>query len=52
VKVQHLHWPIADPSGAGVLEQDVVEAFRRTRDEISSRLSEYFGAVSRDGDRR
>jgi arsenate reductase len=42
--VERLHWPLSDPSSSGVLEADVVESFRRVRDDLWSRLSAYFGA--------
>jgi arsenate reductase len=41
-EVQRLHWPIVDPSGAGVLEADVLDSYRRVREELWSRLSTYF----------
>jgi len=31
VRVERLHWPIADPSPAGVLEGDVLAGYRRVR---------------------
>jgi len=42
VRVKRLHWPLADPSAAGVLEGDVLAGYRRVRDELWSRLSAYF----------
>jgi arsenate reductase len=42
VRVQRLHWPLPDPSGAGVLENDVLSGYRRVRDELVSRLTAYF----------
>jgi arsenate reductase len=44
VQAQRLHWPLADPSSVGVLEADLYDAYRRLRDELWLRLSEYFGA--------
>jgi arsenate reductase len=46
-QVERLHWPLADPSAAGVLESDVVEAYRSVRDDLWSRLSAFFGAHER-----
>src|SRR4030095_1241736 len=34
VRVERLHWPLADPSGASVLDGDVLAGYRRVRDEL------------------
>lgn len=35
-----LHWPLPDPAGSGS-ESELIERFRRTRDEIKKRLEEF-----------
>ena len=37
-----LHWPIEDPVGAAGTEEEKLEAFRRTRDEIGHRIRMLF----------
>jgi arsenate reductase len=37
-----LHWGLPDPAAAGGSEEERLEAFRRTRDELSRRLSVLF----------
>ncbi|UCF81614.1 MAG: arsenate reductase ArsC [Acidobacteriota bacterium] len=37
-----LHWPIEDPVGAAGTEEERLEAFRRTRDEIERRIRGFF----------
>ena len=41
--VTRLAWPLADPAAVGGSDAERLEAFCRTRDEIASRLHEYFG---------
>jgi len=38
-----LHWPLPDPAGAAGSDEEVLEAFRRTRDRIRELLIERFG---------
>jgi arsenate reductase len=49
-RVERLHWPLADPSGGGVLEDDVLGGYRRVRDELWSRLTAYFETQTRPAD--
>ena len=37
-----LHWPIEDPVSAAGTEEEELEAFRRTRDEIERRIRRFF----------
>ena len=46
-EIERLHWPIADPSAASVLDQDVLGGYRRIRDELWSRLTAYFQSAAR-----
>lgn len=39
-KAKRLHWALPDPSGQGGTDDEKLERFRRTRDEIRSRLLE------------
>ena len=41
--VERLHWPLADPDGAGG-EEAVLVRFRATRDELERRLRNFFGS--------
>ncbi len=38
--VRKLHWPLTDPAKATGTEEEIVLAFRRTRDEIERRVRE------------
>ena len=40
--IQRMHWPIDDPVGAAGTEEERLEAFRRTRDEIERRIRGLF----------
>ena len=41
-KASKLHWPLPDPAGKGGSDEEQLERFRGTRDEIRKRL-EVFG---------
>lgn len=41
-KAKKLHWPLPDPAGKGGTDEDQLDRFRATRDEIKRRL-EVFG---------
>lgn len=43
VKSQKLHWGMPDPAAIGSTDAEKLEAFRRTRDEIGTRLQEFKG---------
>ncbi len=43
IKVERLHWPLADPSFVAGTDDERLQRFRETRDEIRSRLLR-FGA--------
>ncbi len=36
-----LHWPLSDPAIPGATEEELLQGFRATRDEISQRLREF-----------
>lgn len=38
--VEHRHWPLADPAGANGSEEEVLNVFRETRDEIKKLVEE------------
>ncbi len=38
-QVRRLHWPIADPAGKGVSDEEKLHAFRVARDEIKARIT-------------
>jgi arsenate reductase len=46
---ERLHWPLPDPAGAGGGEGERLAAFRKTRDEIRSRLEAFHAARSAPG---
>lgn len=41
--VQRLHWPLPDPARAAGSDEEMLDAFRRTRDRIRELLVEQFG---------
>lgn len=40
--VKHTHWPIEDPFAAGGSDENILNAFRKVRDDIRDRLESYF----------
>ena len=44
--VELLHWPIADPAGIDETEHRALARFRSTRDEIETRLREFFAELT------
>ena len=45
---QTLHWPFDDPADATGTEAEQMEVFRRVRDEIKTKISEYLKATKTD----
>lgn len=39
-QAERLHWPLADPGVGGGTEEEILQRFRNTRDEIERRLRE------------
>ncbi len=39
--IRRLLWPIDDPVGATGTEEEIIQAFRKTRDEIKNRIIEF-----------
>jgi len=42
-RVRHLHWPIADPAAVRGTDEEIMRAFRDTREEIARRVRELLG---------
>lgn len=42
---RRLHWPLEDPAAAMGSERDVLEAFRRVREELTALLAKHFPAL-------
>lgn len=40
-KAQRLHWGLTDPASVSGMEEDVLSAFRKTRDELSRRIAAF-----------
>lgn len=40
-KAKKLHWPLPDPAGKGGSDEEQLDRFRATRDEIQKRLEEW-----------
>ncbi len=38
--IRRIHWPIEDPAAATGSEEEIMQAFRKTRDEIRARISD------------
>lgn len=47
-RARRLHWGLPDPAGVGGTEADRANAFRRTRDELRTRLAVLFGHDASD----
>lgn len=45
---RHLHWPLPDPTAGGGSEEEQLDRFRRTRDEIRARLETLPPAQGKD----
>jgi len=43
--ITRLHWPVDDPVGTVGTEAEVLNAFRRTRDEIGDRVQQFIDEV-------
>jgi arsenate reductase len=41
---QTLHWPFEDPADATGTDEEVMEVFRRIRDEIKTKISDYLAS--------
>jgi len=44
-EIKRLHWPIEDPVGTIGTEEEILDAFRKTRDEIKKRIEEFIESV-------
>jgi protein-tyrosine-phosphatase len=40
-KAKRLHWPLPDPAGRGGTDEERLEGFRKTREAITARLTEF-----------
>jgi len=41
-KVKQLHWPLPDPAATTGSDEDIIEAFRRVREDLRERISGLF----------
>jgi arsenate reductase len=37
-EIKRIHWPIEDPVGAIETEEEIMDAFRKARDEIKTKI--------------
>lgn len=42
------HWPLSDPAGATGSEEDIMQVFRATRDEIRERVADLIERLNRE----
>jgi arsenate reductase len=47
-EIRRLHWPIDDPTGATGTEDEIVQEFRRARDEIRTKTEEFIKQIKRE----
>jgi arsenate reductase len=47
-EVRRLHWPLEDPAAATGSVDQVLAAFRRTRDQIRTHIEDLFAAPAHD----
>jgi arsenate reductase len=40
-EIKRLHWPIKDPVGTRGTEKEIMEEFRRARDEIKEKIQDF-----------
>lgn len=45
--VKKIHWPLSDPARATGTEDEIMEAFRSTRDEVRTRVADLLDALKR-----
>lgn len=46
---KRMHWPINDPAQVTGSRDEIVDAFRKARDEIASRVKEFIRKIKEDG---
>jgi arsenate reductase len=44
-EIGRLHWPIDDPAGATGTEDEIIQEFRRARDEIRTKTEEFIKQI-------
>ncbi len=44
--IKKIHWPIEDPSSISANQEEIINAFRKTRDEIKNRISHFLENIS------
>jgi arsenate reductase (thioredoxin) len=47
--IKRLHWPIKDPVGAAGTEEEIMDVFRKVRDEIRQKISAFSQLILGDG---
>lgn len=47
--VKKIHWPLSDPAKATGTEEEIMQVFRTTRDEIKARVTGLFNDLRRSG---
>ncbi len=47
--VQRMHWPIDDPARAQGTEAEIMNEFRRARDEIRSKVEQFISEIGKKG---
>ncbi|MCK5287253.1 MAG: arsenate reductase ArsC [Thermodesulfovibrionia bacterium] len=40
-EIKRIHWPIKDPVGTAGTEKEIMDAFRKTRDEIKAKIERF-----------
>ena len=51
-EIKRIHWPIKDPVGTIGTEEEIMEEFRRARDEIKGKMLEFIKSLkTKGGDR-
>lgn len=49
-EIRRMHWPIDDPVGAAGTEEEIMNAFRKARDEIKGKIAELMHSLGRGDD--
>ncbi len=44
-EIRRIHWPIKDPVGTVGTEKEIVDAFRKTRDEIKAKIEGFINEI-------
>lgn len=48
-EIKRIHWPIKDPVGTIGTEEEILQEFRKARDEIKTRIADFIQLIKKGG---